>query len=508
VATAEELREALLGLVHAVREDQAEIAEDWFHWLLNRTGREWLLLDGIARGRGWNRGVVVGSRWAERSLGKRPELIGEVVVSWHVDGRLRERATQRLALRSDRISAAALAVRCLDHVPQVRDQALSGLLLEPRIEAVDAVIAVLAAGLERSGARAALTAYTDRVLVTPDGAEALLSHTQHRDHGVSRWVAAFALDRQLLTPEQVLELSRTHLDPLVRARYTARVVADSPEMLTRLLNGRFVDSRVAALQQLPDRDLSEARLRSALLDRSPRVRAVAQLRSRSRDLDAATVYRSQLGNTVPKRAAAALSGLAAVSTAQDAPHAVRLLDHPQPTVRAAAVGALAALAGADEVIPLATPLLLDSSTKVITAATQALVRVDAGATAATTAWQHPQVASRRAAWRVSRAAGGWDKVVADLMAANDADPVLAQNGRTALKTWLVFGAARTWQQATGAQQASIADLLTGSALGKKASRQVAFHAGVSWNAPTTAPAQQVPASPPPRLRWWQRLRQR
>ena len=95
--------------------------------------------------------------------------------------------------------------------------------------------------------------------------------------------------------------------------------------------------------------------------------------------------------------------------------------------------------------------------------------------------------------------------MSDLKAANDRDLVLAQNGRAGVKTWLAFGAARIWQQPTSAQQALIADLLTGSAIGKKASRQVAFHAEVTWTPPTTDPATQDQPDRVTPPRWWQRL---
>ena len=170
-------------------------------------------------------------------------------------------------------------------------------------------------------------------------------------------------------------------------------------MLPRLLDSRFVDSRLAALQQLPDRDLPMAQLRAALLDRSSRIRAVAQLKSRDRGLDASDIYRAQLDSSASRRTAVALAGLASVSPTHDVPLVVRFLAHEQPAVRAAAVGALVALATADEAIPLATPLLLDRSTKVVAAATRALIRANAGAALTAAAWEHPQVFSRGAACR-------------------------------------------------------------------------------------------------------------
>ena len=212
-----------------MRGREARAGRDWLAWLLDRSGNEWLSLDGLARGRGWGKAIVVGAAWAERSMSGGPGLLADVVVSWHADGHLRERAVERLASNRDRISAAALATRCLDHVPQVSKKALRRLLLQTASEAVDAVISVLTAGLARDGARAALTAYTDELLTAPGGVEKLLRHARHVDRGVSRWVVAVALERRLLTPEQVLELSRTHVDQLVRVRCAEWLAAESPE---------------------------------------------------------------------------------------------------------------------------------------------------------------------------------------------------------------------------------------------------------------------------------------
>ena len=413
------------------------------------------------------------------------------------------------ALREHLDVSEAPPLRCLDHVQQVRDDALLGVLLQTHDDAVDAVVSVLTAGLARNAAPAALQAYTEQLLTTSMGAEKLLRHREHPDRGVRRWAVTTALDRRLLSPGQAFDLSCTDADQLIRARCAELVAAGSPDMAARLLTVRFVEARLTALQHLPDHDLADDQLRTALLDRSPRVRAPAQWRSRRRGVDTAEIYRARLLGSQPRETAAALAGLASVGTAVDGPRVASLLHSDRPVVRASAVSALAALATPEAVVPLVAPLLVDPSPRVSASASRALVRVGAGAEVAAIAWGSEQVASRKAAWRVHRAAGGWERVKADLRAASDPDLVLAGNGRTGLQDWLQVSAATTWRQPTPAQQASMTSLLVTSGASEGVSLQLAFHAGLTWSEPT--PSSACPADepdPPPPARWWQRLGRR
>ena len=506
VSSRDEIREALRDLVRTVRGGNGRARQNAPAWLVARSGGEWLSLDDNARDSGWE-GAIVAGDWATSKTVDESGLT-DLVASWHADGRLRQHATQRLAARSGRLVAAALAVRCLDHVQQVREDALLGVLLQTGDDAVDAVVGVFTAGLARDAAPAALQAYTNQLLATPGGADKLSRHRGHPDRRVRRWAVTTALDRRLLSPAQAFDLTRTDADQLIRARCASWLATGPPDIAARLLTVRFVEARLAALQQLPDHDLAEDALRAALLDRSPRVRALAQWRSRRRGIDAAEIYRARLLNRQPREVAAALAGLASVGTAQDAPRIASLLHGDRPVVRASAVSALAALASPEDVIPLLAPLLMDPSPRVTAAAARALVRVGAGADVTAVARASDQVASRKAAWRVHRAAGGWDRVEADLRAAGDRDLALAENGRAGVKNWLQVSAATTWRQPTPAQHATMTRLLTQCGASEEVGRHVAFHAGLPWSAPTPPAPPTDELDPPPPARWWQRLARR
>lgn len=56
-----------------------------------------------------------------------PAGVVATVTSWHVNGRVRERATRILGESRGSLRGAALSVRLLDHVPQVRAAAFAGL---------------------------------------------------------------------------------------------------------------------------------------------------------------------------------------------------------------------------------------------------------------------------------------------------------------------------------------------------------------------------------------------
>ena len=86
--------------------------------------RSWLLLDAAARTFSYTDGTPVGGtrRWLGTSAAE-PTGFVAAVTSLHADGRIRQRAVRMLAKRDARIAAIAIAVRSLDHVPQVRDEA-------------------------------------------------------------------------------------------------------------------------------------------------------------------------------------------------------------------------------------------------------------------------------------------------------------------------------------------------------------------------------------------------
>ena len=195
------------------------------------------------------------------------------------------------------------------------------------------------------------------------------------------------------------------------------------------------------------------------------MRAQARWRAGRRGLDVAAFYRDELARTdVPRVVAACLDALGLVGDETDLATCVAHLEHPSARVRAAAVGSVLGRATPAEALRLLTPLLLDPSARVSTAGSRALVRLAAPPSVAHAAWGSHHPSSRRAAWRVVRAAGGWHRVEADLRAAADPDRRVAALGRDGLTNWLEVAAAYRLEPRAG--RAAVAD--RGPAAGQRA----------------------------------------
>ena len=352
----------------------------------------------------------------------------------------------------------------MDHVPQVREAALRGLDAGRDADDVEIALAVLLAGDRRLRSPTALDAVRSAVLGDERAAELITSLTGSSRRSVRRWAFDLAHGQRLLPPERLLAAAATERDQLLAAR-CAEWLLDSAtaEQVVSLLGVRSVEARMAALSRVADTDLDDAVLLPMLLDRSPRLREVARWRARRRGIDVTGWYRDRLA-TRPLPAsgrAACLDALRRAGDPADLDLFLPGLEHPVPAVRAAALSGVGALAPADRARELVGPLLLDPSPRV--SATAARVLADAGGVAAgtTAGWasaarDSPRPSNRRAAWRLTRAGGGWYRVEADLRAAGDPDPRLAAAGQTGMGNWLASSAATTWDVLPPGQRERIA----------------------------------------------------
>lgn len=492
--TPSEARATIATLVEAAKGDKYEAWTSGARWLDECDGRTWLLLDDVARAYGPAEayGVPVsGTRgWLSSNLTE-PTGFVAAVTSLHADGRIRQRAAHVLAGRPGRLRAAALAVRCLDHVAQVRDDALAGLLPQAGAERAEVVIGVLLAGQGRRYAPETLTAFLGQLESVLSPSELLGLLRGSRDRRVRRWVHVYAHRQALLDADALIALVGGERDQWLRAE-AARwfgAVADATQFAA-LLDSRFVDGRLLALTKLDDKDLSSDQILTLLEDPFARVRESAQWRARRRGLDVRDTYRSWLssGERTGARLAASLDAIASLGTAADANLVAAHLQSGSVRVRASAAAAVAVLADTTRARELLHPVLLDDSPRVAAAAARGLVRAGATGADAETAWADTQRAwTRRAAWRLSRGGGSWARVVADLRAASDPDAVLSGLGRAGLRNWLDTAAATTWGQPSVAHRAQIEQLLPRVGLSLRERRLLAFHAGVKLEPETALP---------------------
>lgn len=487
--------------------------ETWAHRLQGLDGRTWLALDDAARRHSYTAGraggtPVSGTRgWLGSGLDEPTGLVA-TVTSMHVDGRFRQRAVRVLSAGHSPLRPAALALRSLDHVAEIREDAATALLADLDLRGAGPSLAVLLAARRRHRSAEALAAVAQRLLAEA-GAERIVADLGHSpDRLVRRWSYDLGHSHGALSVETLLDVVHGDDDQLLRAT-AAQWLAESaePQVLATVLAARSTDARLVALSRLPDQHLPPPTLLPLLADRSRRVRETARWRAKRAGLDAAEWYRGELitASGGPRRLAACLEGLAAVGLVADGELAGAHLVHTAPSVRAAAVTAFASLSEAADVRRDLGPLLVDASPRVAITAARALGRAGATVADADAAWSSDQVWSRRAAWQLSRTGGSWDRVEADLRAACDVDAALSGLGRAGVRNWLLGQAAATWAPLGDQQRQRLEGLLARAGLPVDERRTVAFHARIEHNAELPVDALPGGRRSPSRLSgWWRR----
>lgn len=475
--------------------------------LASLTGHDWLLVDRLARRSTWDRPAPMHGveGWTGPGL---DESTGVVVTAaaLHVDGRTREAATRLLAGKHGPVASSVIGLRLLDHVPQVRATARRAAAGVARADR-PAVLDVLVSSRGRH-APAELAWLVETWGPSDDEVVAAVSDV--RRPAVRRWAFSSWCERGLARADDLVEVADHDPDLWLRRQAVDRLLATAPPAaLLPLLDSRSAEARLGAVTAVPDDLLETDRLARLLLDRSPRVREQARWRARRRGTDLAASYRAHvLPTSSPRVLAVALEGLARLG--EDGGLAVPFLDHPRPRVRAMALTSAATSTDDADLASLAGPRLLDPAPRVAQAAASVLLR--SGPVGASVlrgpveaAWVSAYPSARRAAWRVCREPGGWERVGADLRLAADPDPVLAGLGRDGLRSWLRHGAASTWHRPSDPR---FADWLTQAPVADSARRMIGFHAGLPAYRSRLAVSRTGPSDPtpprPPRRPWWRR----
>ncbi len=467
-------------------------------------GRDWLMLDAAARTFRHVEGMPVsGVRGWIWEPGRTGSLFVTVIASMHVDGRIRERATRMLAGHAGPVSASAVALRLLDHVPQVRTAAhevLGGIVASTDLVSALQVVLV---GRDRLPGNEALAEVESRLREVAGGGGQLvelLMASSARD--VRRRGFVLAHEGGILTPDRLIQTARADTDQLVLGWCADWLLElGEPADFAELLDARPAVIRQVAVIRATGVDLRDERLLELTLDRAPRVREAARWRARKRMLDLAGWFREQARSARGLRRASALDGLLEIGDVTDLHLFQTALLDQLPRVRAAAIPGVAALASSQASAAALAPLLLDPSARVASTAARVLGRAGLGSQAAQAAWVSDQPWSRRAAWRLTRSTGGWDRVEADLRAAGDPEPALAGLGNAGLENWIHAHAASTWQPLPQNQRDRIATLLQTWDGPISAKRTVAFHAGIR---PLPGNNSFSGQDDPPRRGWWRR----
>ncbi|WP_410607650.1 hypothetical protein [Amycolatopsis sp. lyj-109] len=381
--------------------------------------RRWVEFDVAVRNAWWTNQRWYRFRGHEaRDLGRDPSRAVVAEAACHGNGRMREVAVERLAVRTDPEALPLLLIRCVDWVRPIRELARPAALSkldEPAFRTMLPLIGVL----RRRAVDDWMTtlfrrAFTPRLL---DDALAL------EDRETRRWVHAEAIGR--LSRERLLAIATQDADFVVRAT-CGNALLDRGECVEELLAAGVPKVRMRALALLgPDVAVTH------LADRSSAVRSMAQALVLKAGGDLAAHYRAMPVSF------GALAGLGETGTAADARRLERHLADDRPRIRRVAVRGLRRIAPESTAV---RPLLTDPS-PAVTRQVVTFLRgrfVDPATLQALLSPAHP-LHTRRAAVALLRNRDTWLRLHTDLTLLHD--PALAADAHNDLHAWLHHSAA-------------------------------------------------------------------
>ncbi|MBW4722063.1 HEAT repeat domain-containing protein [Saccharothrix sp. SC076] len=366
-----------------------------------------------------------------------------------------------------------LALRAADWVPQVRDRAR--LACRHRLAAPAALpeLGRVAFTLEeREGGR--WLADELRALLRDGPREFLLAGLTAPDHRTRRIAHQAGRETGRLGPRRLLEAALRDPDLPTRVACADEVIRrarDAGDLgpVRRLRASRTAAIRAAAVHTLA---LAGDREPSALLDRSPLVRATAQAAERRAGTDPATRYRAALADRPT-----AVAGLGETGTAADRALLRPLLADPTARVRFEAVRALRRLGDESDLAYLLTDPSPAVVRQVVTHQRPRAATLDESLLRDLLAPTHPAHV-RRAAVLLLREHDPWCRLAHDLRLVDDQDVELRGHARTDIGSWLST-AATTYSQPNPARRAELLDLLTRAApvLDPRTTTALRFHIG-------------------------------
>ncbi len=414
--------------------------------LLGAAPRLWIGLDRYARG-----GAVTGPRDPVRQVPRDAGPLSLVLASFDADGRLRQAAVERLAVRGGRYAATALALRTDDWVTVVRERARAALTERLAPEEAVAAVRVLVALRGRARAGEALREYR-AALCGPERRDSVRLLAADPDPRTRRFGVELALELGEYARDDLALAALHDPDQVCRARCAQALLDLDPDQAGRLMWAGSAAVRELAVAALPD-DIAAPRLVSPLADRSRMVRAQARWKLYKRGEPPAEVYRRQLrrcGRGTPARLVAGLAtGLGECGEARDAPMLTVLAEDASwpPVARRAAVRALGRLAAgalppgraadaADPAARVLASLAGDPLGCVAREALDALVGIGAARPPVLrAALERAEPEVRRAAVRATRTASYFDRLELLLAAVRDPRADIAARARAGILEW-------------------------------------------------------------------------
>lgn len=472
-----------LLLIKVDRTDDVDLGTWAVRLLSDATPSLWRNLDLAARRMWWD--IPDWARTAQEriSLGD-PSVLALVVASFHPTGYVREAAVARLGEVDDPAAIQALALRAADWVPQVRERARAA-LVQPVSSSVESLIsigplAVLFADREQG---AWLFAHLEESAARLDdsGLRHLLTA---RDWRLRRVAYLIALRDRRLGRVELMDAAAHDGDLVIRVQCADQAIRDAvaTDQVTEVRS--LADSGTAAVRAAAVSALARAGrvdvAQTALEDRNPMVREIAQAAVRRAGADPAQRYRDLVSATNPPDPAA-VAGLGETGTKTDAALIGLSLQHPVPRGRVEAVRALRRLSSVD----LSTLVgMIDDPSPAVTRQVVATLAPYAGDIDAERLGvllaekQDPHV--RIAAYRLLRARGLWTRLLTDLELYDDPDDDLRTRARGDLFGWLDREAATAYVTPTGvvAQRFNLLLQRAARSIDPDRTRLLRFHLGL------------------------------
>lgn len=472
-----------LLLIKVDRTDDVDLGTWAVRLLSDATPSLWRNLDLAARRMWWD--IPDWARTAQEriSLGD-PSVLALVVASFHPTGYVREAAVARLGEVDDPAAIQALALRAADWVPQVRERARAALVqrVSSSVESLMSIgpLAVLFADREQG---AWLFAHLEESAARLDdsGLRHLLTA---RDWRLRRVAYLIALRDRRLGRVELMDAAAHDGDLVIRVQCADQAIRDAvaTDQVTEVRS--LADSGTAAVRAAAVSALARAGrvdvAQTALEDRNPMVREIAQAAVRRAGADPAQRYRDLVSATNPPDPAA-VAGLGETGTKTDAALIGLSLQHPVPRGRVEAVRALRRLSSVD----LSTLVgMIDDPSPAVTRQVVATLAPYAGDIDAERLGvllaekQDPHV--RIAAYRLLRARGLWTRLLTDLELYDDPDDDLRTRARGDLFGWLDREAATAYVTPTGvvAQRFNLLLQRAARSIDPDRTRLLRFHLGL------------------------------
>lgn len=311
----------------------------------------------------------------------------------HRSGYRRENAVRRLGMLGNAIAIPRLIVRANDWVPQVREAARGAIVRLCRHENASAIVASLPAlyhlrNCARDDHETLLSNVVDFLLLE-ENIGYLKAAIRNENHFVARIAVNLCDEKQIVDRRELVSACLAHSDVVVRnwasshlRDFDGKVLAD---FLAVAIKDPFMPIRREAFQiylrVLPDQGSVIAE--QFLFDRNSSIREIAIKCLRANGVDVEAILSPLLRSHVTAigRIRCAILGLAEIGAKASIPTITEFLGSPHPSIRKAALQALATLAAID-VRVLLIERLQDSAPCVVKESSRILQVLGARLTAA------------------------------------------------------------------------------------------------------------------------------